>query len=85
MKVAARKLSDIGAIVKLTVFVASAEGFEEQHLVANAASELLTKVFGEAGQHARSAIGVAGLPKGSPVEAEAVIELRPPARIELTR
>ena len=85
MKVAAGELTDVAAIVKLTVFVASAEGFDEQHLVANGASELLTTVFGEVGRHARSAIGVAGLPKGSPVEAEAVIELRQSARIKLTR
>jgi len=85
MKVAAGELSDVAAIVKLTVFVASADGFGEQHLVANAASELLTEIFGEAGRHARSAIGVAGLPKGSPVEAEAVIELREQGRVEFTR
>lgn len=78
-------MKDIAAIVKLTVFVASAEGFDEQHLVANGASELLTAVFGEVGRHARSAIGVAGLPKGSPVEAEAIVELRKPSRVEFTR
>lgn len=59
-------------IVKLTVFVASAPGFSEQHLVANGASELLGEVLGEAGVHARSAVGVAALPLGAPVEIEAI-------------
>lgn len=62
-------------VVKLTVFVASGDGFSEQHLVANGASELLADVLGERGRHARSAVGVAWLPLDSPVEIEAVIEL----------
>ena len=69
-------LDRVARIVKLTVFVASAPGFAEQHLVANAASELMADVFGEAGAHARSAVGVAELPTGSPVEVEAVARLR---------
>ncbi len=62
-------------VVKLTVFVASAEGFHEQHLVANGASELIGAVLGDAGVHARSAVGVASLPLGAPVEVEALIEV----------
>ncbi|MEX2549059.1 MAG: RidA family protein [Nitriliruptoraceae bacterium] len=62
-------------IVKVVVFVASAEGFEEQHLVANGASALLGEVLGEAGVHARSAVGVPSLPLGAPVEVEAVLAL----------
>ncbi len=64
-------------VAKLTVFVASAPDFTEQHLVANGASELLGAVLGEAGVHARSAIGVSSLPLDSPVEVEAVLEMGP--------
>jgi enamine deaminase RidA (YjgF/YER057c/UK114 family) len=63
-------------LVKVTVFVASTPDFTEQHLVANGASELLADVLGEDGRHARSAVGVPSLPLGSPVEVEAVYELR---------
>lgn len=62
-------------VVKLTVFVASAVTFTEQHLVANGASEFLGDILGDAGVHARSAVGVAVLPLDAPVEVEAVIEL----------
>jgi enamine deaminase RidA (YjgF/YER057c/UK114 family) len=55
--------------------VASAEGFTDQPEVVNGASELLAAVFGEAGQHARSAVGVAELPRGTPVEVEAIFEV----------
>lgn len=74
-RAAAGSLEDV-RVVKLTVFVASEPSFDEQHLVANGASELLGDVLGEAGVHARSAVGVASLPKGSPVEVEALLELR---------
>jgi enamine deaminase RidA (YjgF/YER057c/UK114 family) len=57
-------------------YVASAEGFSGQPRVVNGASELLGKIFGEAGQHARSAVGVAELPLGAPVEVELTVELR---------
>lgn len=63
-------------VVKLVVFVASAEGFTEQHLVANGASELLGAVLGDAGVHARSAVGVAALPLDAPVEVEAILAAR---------
>ncbi len=62
-------------IVKVVVFVASADGFAEQHLVANGASALLGEVLGDAGVHARSAVGVPSLPLGAPVEVEAVLTL----------
>lgn len=65
----------VARVVKLTVFVASAPWFTEQHLVANGASELLAEVFGEAGRHARSAVGVAVLPFDAPVEVEATLSL----------
>jgi enamine deaminase RidA (YjgF/YER057c/UK114 family) len=68
-----RRLENVRRIVKLTVFVASAPGFIDQHLVANGASEFLGDVFGDVGRHARSAVGVALLPLGSPVEIEALI------------
>ena len=62
-------------VVKVVGFVASAEGFTGQPTVLNGASELLGEVFGEAGRHARSAVGVAELPLGVPVEVELVVEV----------
>lgn len=62
-------------VVKVVGFVASAEGFTGQPAVVNGASELLGEVFGDAGQHARSAVGVAELPLGAPVEVELVVEV----------
>ncbi len=64
-------------IVKLTVFVASAPGFTDLSKVANGASDLLGEVFDEMGRHARSAVGVAELPLGAPVEVEVVAEITP--------
>jgi enamine deaminase RidA (YjgF/YER057c/UK114 family) len=61
--------------VKVVGFVASAEGFTDQPAVLNGASELLGEVFGEAGRHARSAVGVAELPFGIPVEVELIVEV----------
>lgn len=66
-------LDRIDQVVKLTVFVASAPGFREQHLVANGASQVFRDVLGQAGRHARSAVGMAELPLGTPVEVEAII------------
>lgn len=68
-------LEGIERLVKLTVFVAVAPGFDQPHVVANGASELILRELGERGKHARSAIGVAALPRGSPVEVEAVAQL----------
>ena len=75
IKAAVGDLSNVQRIVKLTVFVASTPEFNEQHLVANGASELLGEVFGDRGKHARSAVGNSSLPLGTPVEVEAVLEV----------
>jgi enamine deaminase RidA (YjgF/YER057c/UK114 family) len=69
-------LDAVSRVVKLTVYVASAEGFGDQPTVANGASELLRDVFGDAGLGARAAIGVAELPMGASVEAEFVFEAK---------
>jgi enamine deaminase RidA (YjgF/YER057c/UK114 family) len=68
-------LARVTRIVKLTVYVASAPGFGDQPKVANGASELLQEVFGEAGRHARAAVGVSELPFDIPVEIEFVVEV----------
>jgi enamine deaminase RidA (YjgF/YER057c/UK114 family) len=68
-------LSAIARIVKVTCFVASDPGFTEQAKVGNGASELLLEVFGEAGRHARSAVGMAVLPLDAPVEIELIAEV----------
>jgi enamine deaminase RidA (YjgF/YER057c/UK114 family) len=68
-------LNNISRIVKVTGFVASAQGFNGQPQVLNGASDLLGEVFGESGFHARSAVGVAELPLDAPVEVELVAEL----------
>ena len=70
-------LDRIERFVKLTVFVASAPSFAEQHLVANGATDLLVSVFGDRGRPTRSAIGVAALPLGFCVEIEGVVEVAP--------
>jgi len=69
-------LDQVARVVRVVGYVASAEGFSGQPRVVNGASELLGKVFGEAGRHARSAVGVAELPLGAPVEIELTVELR---------
>lgn len=68
-------LENVVKIVKLTGFVASAPGFTGQPGVVNGASELFGAVFGEAGRHARSAVGVAELPLDAPVEVEVIVEV----------
>jgi enamine deaminase RidA (YjgF/YER057c/UK114 family) len=70
-------LDRVRRIVKVTAFVASAPGFTDQPKVANGASDLLAEVFGEAGRHARAAVGVAELPLGAPVEVELIAEIEP--------
>lgn len=75
VKAATGSLHGIKRIVKLNVFVASTPEFTDQHLVANGASEFMAEVLGEAGRHARSAVGVPCLPLNSPVEIEAIVEL----------
>ena len=68
-------LDSIVRVVKVVGFVASVEGFTGQPRVVNGASELLGRIFGDAGQHARSAVGVAELPMGAPVEVELIVEV----------
>ena len=68
-------LSNVRRVVKVVGFVASAPDFTGQPAVVNGASELLGKVFGEAGVHARSAVGVAALPLDVPVEVEMIVEV----------
>ncbi|MFE3187613.1 RidA family protein [Nocardia sp. NPDC059240] len=72
---AAGGLDKVDTFVKLTIFVASDPGFTSQHVVADAASQLLTELMGPAGRHSRSAVGVAALPLGSPVEIEAIARI----------
>ena len=62
-------------IVKLGVFVNSAPGFTDQPRVANGASDLMVALFGDAGKHARAAVGVAALPLGAAVEVDAIVKL----------
>jgi enamine deaminase RidA (YjgF/YER057c/UK114 family) len=69
-------LDRVAQIVKVNGYVASAEGFTDQHKVVNGASELLVQVFGEAGRHARVAVGVAELPLGVAVEVEMIVKLK---------
>ena len=72
-------VAGISRIVKVTGFVASAPGFNEQPQVINGASEFLGEIFGDAGMHARSAVGVAELPMDAPVEVELVVGTTPDA------
>ena len=68
-------LSRVKKIVRMGIFVASAPGFTDQPKVANGASDLMVEIFGEAGKHARFAVGVAELPFGVAVEVDATIEI----------
>jgi enamine deaminase RidA (YjgF/YER057c/UK114 family) len=68
-------LGAIRRIVKVTGFVASVPDFTDQALVINGASELLIELFGDAGRHARSAVGMAVLPRNTPVEVELIAEV----------
>ncbi|GIK61264.1 MAG: LysR family transcriptional regulator [Ignavibacteriaceae bacterium] len=69
-------LDKIKRVLKLTVFIASAEGFTAQPKVANGASEFIGEIFGEAGKHVRSAVGVSELPLNSAVEIEMIVEVK---------
>jgi len=69
-------LDNIEQIIKVTVFVSSANGFTDQPKVANGASELLGNIFGDAGIHARSAVGVSELPINSAVEIEMIVKVK---------
>ena len=72
----AGSLNSVVRIVRLNVFVNSADGFTDQAKVANGASELLDEVFGDAGKHTRCVIGAAELPLDAPVELDLVAEVR---------
>jgi len=68
-------LDRVAKVVRLVGYVASAEGFTQQPAVINGASDLLVRIFGEAGRHARAAVGAAGLPLDAPVELELIVEV----------
>ncbi|QZA07494.1 RidA family protein [Mycolicibacter heraklionensis] len=69
-------LDAVARVIKAVGFVASAPNFNGQPAVVNGASELLGEVFGDAGKHARSAVGVSELPLNAPVEVELIVELK---------
>jgi len=69
-------LDAVARVVRLNVFVNSAGGFTDQAKVANAASDLLVELFGEAGRHSRCAIGAAELPLNAPVELDLIVQVR---------
>ncbi|MFN3474186.1 MAG: RidA family protein [Blastomonas sp.] len=77
MKAALGSLDRVERIVKLGAFIASTPEFNAQPKVANGASDLMAQVFGPAGQHARSAVGVPVLPLGAAVEIDAIVAIRP--------
>ncbi|AMK16469.1 MULTISPECIES: RidA family protein [Sphingobium] len=79
MKAALGSLDRVERIVKLGAFICSAPDFTDQPKVANGASELMVEIFGEAGKHTRSAVGVSVLPLGAAVEIDAVVLVRPAA------
>lgn len=76
LKAALGSLDRVERIVKLGAFVSSTADFEGQPKIANGASELMADVFGEAGKHARSAVGVPVLPLGAAVEVDAIVAIR---------
>ncbi len=75
MQAALGDLGRVKRIVKLGVFVSSTPDFTDQPEVGNGASNLMVEVFGDAGRHARSAVGVAVLPRGVPVEVDAIVAI----------
>lgn len=77
LKAALGSLDRVERIVKLGAFINSTPDFTDQPKVANGASELMVEVFGEAGKHARSAVGVPSLPLGVAVEVDAIVAVRP--------
>jgi enamine deaminase RidA (YjgF/YER057c/UK114 family) len=72
-------LAAVARVVKAVVFIASTADFTRFPQVGDGASDLLREIFGDAGRHARSAVGVSALPLGSPVELEILVEIRPSA------
>lgn len=77
LRAALGSLDRVERVVKLGGFVTSAPDFTDQPKVVNGASELMVAVFGEAGKHARSAVGVPALPLGAAVEVDAIVAVRP--------
>ena len=75
LRAALGSLDRVTGVVKVDVFVASAQGFTDQPTVANGASDLLVEVFGEEGRHARAAVGVPELPLGAAVEVALLVQL----------
>jgi enamine deaminase RidA (YjgF/YER057c/UK114 family) len=69
-------LSRVVRCVRMGIFIASAEGFTEQSKVANGVSDMMVEIFGDAGRHARFAVGVAELPFGASVEVDATFEIK---------
>ena len=76
IKAAAGSLDQVARIVFVSGFVNAVDGFADSPAVINGASDLFLKVFGEAGKHARAAVAVNGLPKGSTAEVQVVVELK---------
>jgi enamine deaminase RidA (YjgF/YER057c/UK114 family) len=76
LKAALGSLDRVERVVKLGAFVNSTADFTDQPRVANGASELMQAVFGDAGRHARAAVGVPALPLGAAVEVDAIVEVR---------
>lgn len=76
IKAAVGSLDAIARIVMVNGFVNAVDGFTDSPAVINGASDLLVKIFGEAGKHARAAVAVNGLPRGSTVEVQVVAELK---------
>lgn len=76
IKSVAGSLDNIDEVLKLTVFVNSADGFTAQPKVANGASELIGQIFGDKGKHVRSAVGVSELPLNAAVEIEMIVRLK---------
>jgi len=77
IKAAVGSLDKVARIVFVSGFVNAVDGFADSPAVINGASDLFLKVFGDAGKHARAAVAVNGLPKGSTAEVQVVVELKP--------
>jgi enamine deaminase RidA (YjgF/YER057c/UK114 family) len=75
MKAEAGSLDRVKRVVKMVGHIASASGFTDQPQVLNGASDLLVAVFGEAGKHARVAVGAAELPRQAPIEIELIVQV----------
>jgi enamine deaminase RidA (YjgF/YER057c/UK114 family) len=77
MKLALGSLDRVAQVVKLNIFINSEARFTDQPKVGNGASELMVDVFGDAGRHARAAVGVPTLPMGAAVEVDAIVAVHP--------